>query len=128
MTVPQLDATDRRSLFWSKLVETVLGPPLPHRLPDRVARSIQAQEATSELLICWVQLAAIGFFATFYALSPRGYFEKVSFEPVPWMLAAYSIFTVVRLMLAVRGRLTDLLVHVTGSKETFSKYPRGDKA
>ncbi len=91
----------------------LLGPPLPTRLPDRVARAIHAQEENSEILICWVQIAAIIFFAGFYYFSPRAYFAKTSFEPVPWMLTAYAAFTVARLMLARRGLLRDTWLNVS---------------
>ncbi len=97
----------------SRLDTPFLGPPLPDRLPDRVARAIHDQEERSEILICWVQLAAILFFGTFYFLSPRGYFAKTSFEPVPIMLACYALFTLLRLRLAMVGKLTDGLLAVS---------------
>jgi adenylate cyclase len=87
----------------------LFGPPLPARLPDRVARAIQEQESRSEVLISLVQFAAVLFFAAFYFLSPRAYFAKVAFEPVPWMLAAYALFTLLRYRLASHGLMNDTL-------------------
>jgi adenylate cyclase len=91
----------------------LLGPPMPARLPDRVARAIRAQDERSEVLICAVQFSAVLFFAAFYFLSPRAYFAKTSFEPVPWMLGIYALFTFLRYRLAVRGVLGDGLVRLS---------------
>ena len=101
------------SSLWARISETVLGPPLPQRLPDRVARAIRQQEEQSEILICWVQLSAVVFFAGFYALSPKGFFSKVSFEPVPWMLGIYAVFTLARLAMAYRGLLRDWFLNIS---------------
>ncbi len=91
----------------------LFGPPLPARLPGRVERSIAEQDARSEVLICLVQFAAIIFFAAFYYLSPRAYFAKTSFEPVPVMLAVYAVFTFIRYRLATKGLLSDALNRVS---------------
>ena len=57
------------------------------------------------MLICIVQFAAIVFFAAFYTLTPKGFAAGVRFEPIPITLVAYSLFTGLRLWLALRGRL-----------------------
>ncbi len=91
----------------------LLGPPMAGRLPDRVARTIREQDARSEVLICLVQFGAIMFFAAFYFLSPRAYFAKTSFEPVPLMLGAYAVFTLLRYRLAKHDLLSDRLVQLS---------------
>jgi hypothetical protein len=52
-------------MFWRRLSEAVLGPALPRRPPDRVVRAIRRQEENSEILVGWMQIAAIMFFAVF---------------------------------------------------------------
>lgn len=73
----------------------------PVRLPARVRAEILVQEAQAERLIGWVQLAVVVFFAGLYALAPRA--EGGSGENfVPMTLAAYFLFTVLRLVLSYR--------------------------
>jgi adenylate cyclase len=91
----------------------LFGPPLPTRLPDRVARAIHEQESRSEVLISLVQFGAVLFFAAFYFLSPRAYFAKTSFEPVPLMLGAYALFTLLRYRLASRGLMDATLTRIS---------------
>jgi adenylate cyclase len=88
-----------------RLFRFVLGPPGPDRLPTRVEKAIRDQERGSEILIGWAQLGAIAFFATFYAIAPKTFPPDAPFEPVPVTLAAYAVFTAIRLFLAYRREL-----------------------
>lgn len=90
----------------SGAANALLGPPAPTGLPGRVTKAIRIHEERSEVLICLVQFAAIVFFAVFYTMTPKGFGPDVKFEPVPMTLAAYALFTGVRLWLALRGSLT----------------------
>src|SRR5262249_45755613 len=54
----------------------------------------------------WRQVAAIVFFAAISAISPKAFPVGTPFEPVPWTLGIYSLFTAGRLVLAYRGRLS----------------------
>ncbi|MGE3289765.1 MAG: adenylate/guanylate cyclase domain-containing protein [Geminicoccaceae bacterium] len=83
----------------------VLGTVGGGSLPSRVADAIGAQDARSEVLICLVQIAAILTFAVLYALTPKAFPDDVPFEPVPWTLGVYALFTGLRLWLALRRRL-----------------------
>jgi adenylate cyclase len=75
-------------------------------LPDRVRQLIRAREEDSERLIGWVQLALVATFASLFFLAPRPTDAGMPmFEPVPIALTAYALFTVLRLLLAYRGRL-----------------------
>jgi adenylate cyclase len=47
----------------------------------------------------------VAFFATLYAVSPKSFAAGMPFQPVPWTLAVYALFTAGRLALAYRGRL-----------------------
>lgn len=74
-------------------------------LPDRVREAIRAQQDASEVLIGWVQLAVVVTFGTLYAIAPKTFATNVMFAPVPWVLAAYLVFTLLRLALAYRSSL-----------------------
>ncbi|MEP1931182.1 MAG: adenylate/guanylate cyclase domain-containing protein [Roseibium sp.] len=76
------------------------GPP-ETGLPDRVRAEIRAQEASSERLISWVQLALVLFFASLYAVAPRAE-GTLGFNFVPLALSIYFLFTVLRLALSYR--------------------------
>jgi adenylate cyclase len=83
-----------------RLLARAARPPLP----ERVLGAIAAQEDASERLIGWVQLAVVATFGTLYLIAPKT-FRNTSFEPVPWALALYGLFTLLRLALAHRLRL-----------------------
>ena len=93
------------ALPWNRLSEIVLGPALLRRPPDRVIRAIRRQEENSEILVGWVQIAAIIFFAIFYSFAPKAFAPDVRFAPVPATLGAYALFTTFRLVLAYRRAL-----------------------
>lgn len=68
------------------------------KLPERVERTIRAEQDRSEILIGWVQLAVILTFATLYFLSPRpagaeGYITVSA-------IAIYFVLTVLRLIMS----------------------------
>lgn len=94
----------------ARLRETVAyilrGGPPEAGLPDRVRAEIKAREQASERLISWVQLVLVLFFATLYAIAPRA--EGASgFNFVPFALAAYFLFTVLRVVLSYRFELPE---------------------
>ncbi len=99
-------ADTSETLLRSRIGTFLFGPPLDRPLPERLLRSIREQEDRSEVLICWMQIVAIVFFAILYGLSPKGFGSEASFAPVPITLAAYAAFTALRLFLAYAGRLT----------------------
>lgn len=74
-------------------------------LPERVRNAIRHQQDRSEILIGWIQLAVVLTFGTLYAVSPKTFTMDAKIEPVPWALAAYFSFTVIRLAIAYRRRL-----------------------
>lgn len=74
-------------------------------LPAGVAETIAEQEARSEILIGWVQLAIGTILGALYAVAPRAEGDPMmglEIEPVPLALSAYLAFTLVRLALAYR--------------------------
>ncbi len=86
--------------------EFVLGRRPPRELPEAVERAIAEHQCKSEILVCLFQFGAIIFFGAFYAITPKAFPPDVPFEPVPWALAAYALFTALRLWLALGERLT----------------------
>ncbi len=74
-------------------------------LPERVRAAIQDQGDATERLIGWFQLAVVLTFATLYAISPKTFPADQAFQPVPWVIGAYMLFTLIRLSLAYRMSL-----------------------
>ena len=87
------------------LADLLFGKPPTQELPRRVVQTISESQRSSEVLVCLLQFCAIAFFVVFYSLTPKGFDRQVPFEPVPWALAVYSMFTGFRLWLALRDRL-----------------------
>jgi adenylate cyclase len=75
-------------------------------LPRHVVQQIEARQATTEVLISAVQLALIVLFASLYFFGRKTIPAAATIQPVPWALAAYGTFTLARLWLACRDRVT----------------------
>lgn len=99
--------------FLRRLIALVFGPPVTGRLPGRVQAQIARDQADSEILIGWVQIAGIVFFAVLYGLARKTFPADAKLEPVPWALAFYFSFTVIRLVLAHLRRLPQWMVVVS---------------
>lgn len=102
--------SDMTSLFPSRISRALFGAAVPRRLPPRIAASIRRHEDDSEILIGWVQIAAIVFFAVAYGLAPHARVPHMAFAPTPLALGAYALFTALRLVLAYRRRLSAALL------------------
>ena len=96
----------------SQLDRFVFGPPAQSALPERVRRSIDAQGIQTEKLIGWIQLALVVFFIVLYALAPKTS-TGTPFLPVPIVLGAYLIFTIIRLVIAHRSRLPGWFLYLS---------------
>lgn len=77
--------------------------------PERVRWLIVEQQLRSEILIGWVQFALVLFFLVLYTLSAKTS-EGTRFLPVPWVLAAFIGFTLLRLAAAHRRWLNPPLL------------------
>ena len=93
----------RRLHYW------MVGKGDEQRLPQQVVDSIHRQQDASEILIGWMQFALVATFATLYALSPKTG-AQAGFQPVPWAISLYFLFTVVRLFAAYNNYLPDWLL------------------
>ena len=82
-------------------------------LPARVRAAIESQQARSEVIIGWIQLGVVLTFGVLYTIAPKTFGEDAAFAPVPWALACYFAFTVLRIVLAHRGSLPDWLLYVS---------------
>jgi len=75
------------------------------RLPSRVRDAIEEEQRRSELLVGWVQIGIVVLFAALYFSARKTFDESAPFAPVPIALAAYAVFTAIRLVMAYRGHL-----------------------
>ncbi len=98
--------------MWQRMNEFVFGARPKAHLPERVRRSIDDQQITSEILIGWVQLTIVVFWLMIYTLAPKTS-AGTEFKPVPWVLGAYLLFTVVRLAVVHRWRPPDWILMIT---------------
>ncbi|MBS0336182.1 MAG: adenylate/guanylate cyclase domain-containing protein [Proteobacteria bacterium] len=78
-------------------------------LPARVERALEELQKRSEILIGWVQASLIAVLGTLYLVAPSTSPADATFRPVPWALGIYAAFTLLRLVLAYRNRLTPVL-------------------
>ncbi len=99
--------------MWQKLINAfATGGPDRH-LPARVHAAIQKQQDSSEIVISVIQLMVVTAFVTLYSISPKTFPPEVEFKPVPWVLGTYLVFTLVRLAIALRGRLPGWFVSLS---------------
>lgn len=84
----------------------VFGAAPPARIPAAARAAIARNREDGEILVGWLQVAAIVTFALLYAVSEKTFSSSTTLEPVPLALGLYSVFTTVRLILANRRRLT----------------------
>ena len=84
----------------------------PH-LPGRVRDAIRRQQDSSEVVVGWIQLSIVITFSVLYALSPKPYTADPVVAPEPWVLGAYLLFTLARVVLAHRRELPSWLLYVS---------------
>ena len=65
------------------------------------------------MIIGWIQLAVVATFCFLYTIAPKTFSSDVQFEPVPWVLACYLAFTVLRLVLSHKNKLPDWFLYVS---------------
>ncbi len=86
-----------------------LGEGAPTRLPVRIAEAVRAHQSGSERIVTAVQALTVTAFGLAYLLAPKTAPVNV-FQPVPWALGAYLLFTVGRGLLARREALSPALI------------------
>ena len=95
--------------MWRRFLDLVLGEGPKGSPPERVRWLIVEQQVRSEILIGWVQLALVLFFLVLYTVSAKTS-AGTRFLPVPWVLAAFLGFTLLRLVAAHRRWLNPPLL------------------
>ena len=82
-------------------------------LPERLRVAIQDQQDRSEVLISVIQLLVVTIFGMLYMISPKSFSDDVAFAPVPWVLSAYLMFSLIRFALSIKRRLPDWMLYVS---------------
>ena len=82
-------------------------------LPERLRNSIRDQQERSEILISVIQLVIVTVFGLLYAIAPKTYAQDADFVPVPWVLALYLAFSLMRLALAINRKLPDWMLYLS---------------
>ena len=95
---------------FGRLWVLLFGEAMDGHIPERVRAQIARDQADSEVLIGWVQMLGIVFFAVLYSLAPKTFPDDTMLEPVPWALGTYFLFTVLRLVLAHAKRLPNWMI------------------
>ena len=96
---------ERRTGRLGRLFRPGAGQQPKQPMSHRVQEAIQGQQEASERLIGWVQLAVVAGFGVLFLLSPKTHETAAHLRPVGWALAAYLLFTLLRLWLSYRMRL-----------------------
>ncbi len=82
-------------------------------LPERLIKAIRDQQERSEILISVIQLLIVAIFGLLYTISPKTFSDDAAFAPVPWVLSAYLLFSLIRLSLATKRRLPDWMLYLS---------------
>jgi len=82
-------------------------------LPERLKIAIRDQQERSEVLISVIQLLIVAIFGLLYMISPKTFSDDVAFAPVPWVLSAYLLFSLLRFTLAIKRRLPDWMLYLS---------------
>jgi adenylate cyclase len=93
----------------ARLRSFIFGEKTPGTLPRRVQENIALQQQESEKLIGWVQFTLVATFFTLYVLSPKTGAHTM-FQPVPWAISLYFLFTIIRLIAAYKNYLPGWLL------------------
>lgn len=83
------------------VIRRLLGRPGGRQLPARIRAAIAEQERQAEILIGWLQLGLVAFVLALYTLSPKTSLGT-PFRPVPYVLGAFLLVGIVRVMLSHR--------------------------
>jgi len=79
-------------------------------LAPRIRVAIAGQQDESERLIGWFQLAIVAIFGVLFAMAPKQLPLPLWDRAAAWVIAAYLLFTFLRLALSYRGRLPGWLL------------------
>lgn len=106
-------SSENRPTLFEKLWHEFFGAAAERKVPTRVINTIKDQQNASERLVGWIQLCVVLTFSGLYAVSPKTFHPDAPFEPVPWVLSFYFLFTILRLVLSYRLRLPGWFVSLS---------------
>lgn len=78
---------------------------LEHLLPEATQAQLARSRRGAEILVGWIQLGIVALFAVLYFAAPKTFSSDAPFEPIPWVLGGYTLFTVLRLYFSYRMTL-----------------------
>ena len=79
-------------------------------LPERVQLSLRQRERTNEVVVRIIQLAIVVMFSTLYLLAAKTG-HAAEFQPVPYVLAAYVLLSLIGLIWAIKAELPSWSVY-----------------
>jgi len=79
-------------------------------LPDRVQASLRERERANEVVVRIIQLAIVIMFSILYSLAAKTS-QEANFRPVPYVLSAYIVLSVVGLIWSIRAELPSWSVY-----------------
>ncbi|WP_421870058.1 adenylate/guanylate cyclase domain-containing protein [Motiliproteus sp.] len=88
-------------------------PTRASQLTGRLKQSLIKHQAGSERLVAWVQFFVVVTFSLLYSLAPKTFTSEAEFAPVPWVLGAYFLFTVLHLYVCYRRLPPDWFTYLS---------------
>lgn len=85
--------------------------PGTHRLPQRIIKSIEHNDAMSELLVKVIQFVVFASWGLIYLAAPQP--DPDTQSQVPLVVSLYLIFTIVLFWLAVNRRMSSWLIYLS---------------
>ncbi len=79
-------------------------------LPERIQLSLRQRERANEVLVRIIQLAIVVMFSTLYSLAAKAG-HATEFQPVPYVLVAYIILSVIGLIWSIKAELPSWSVY-----------------
>lgn len=118
-----LSDRDRQSIFPTSISSALRAAARrlssPPAAPARIRAAVDEYEERGERIVGWIQLSGVATFTALYLATYRTFDVHHSIEPVPVALALYGAFTVWRLRLSYRGRLSALQRYASAAVDIF---------
>lgn len=99
--------------IWAHMAQSWLVGGVHQNLPKSISETISKQQESSERLIGWIQIFILLVFTLLYFNAPTTRPENAAFEPVPYFLGTYFLFTCVRLFTAYRTNLKHWVLNLS---------------
>ena len=90
-------------------------------LPDRVRKALRAREHANEVMVRIFQLTIVLMFSILYSLAAKTS-QEAAFQPVPFVLGAYVVLSVIGLIWSLKTELPDWAVYFSILIDFFLLY------